>query len=89
MKPITFTRHAPIKIGQRNLRLQWIEQVVRSPEWTEPDADDPTVERRLGAIADFGNRVLRVVVRETPGQICVITVNFDRGARKRRARQHL
>lgn len=89
MKPITFKHHAPLQIEDRDLRSHWIEQVVRTPEWTEPDASDPTVERRLGPIAEFGDRVLRVVVRETADDICVITANFDRRARQRRARQKL
>ena len=89
MKPITFTRHAPVRIAERGLRLDWIERAARTPDWTEAEPADPTVERRFAVIAEMGGRILRVVLRETPVAICVISAHFDRGATRRHARQHL
>jgi hypothetical protein len=54
--------------------------------WTEPDPDDPSIERRFGIIVEFGARVLRVAVREGPTEIFVVSAFFDRGARKRMVR---
>jgi hypothetical protein len=65
MKPITFTRHAPVRIAERGLHPNWIERTVRTPDGTEAEPADPTVERRFSGIAEMEGRVIRVVVRET------------------------
>lgn len=58
---------------------------MRDPEWVEPDRGDPTVERRFRAIPEYGGRVLRVACVETETHIRVISVHFDRRARRRHA----
>lgn len=50
MKPITFTRHAPSRVAERHIRLDWVEKTVRDPAWTESEPEDATVERRFRAI---------------------------------------
>jgi hypothetical protein len=89
MKPIIFKHHALVKIAERELRLGWIERAARTPDWIEPEPHDSTVERRFARTPEFGGRVLRVAVRETIAEICVISVHFDRGARRRHARKHI
>jgi hypothetical protein len=39
-----------------------MERVVETPDCTEPDPVDPDLQHRLGRIADFVGRVLRVIV---------------------------
>ena len=34
---IVLTRHAEARIKERSLAVQWIERIVRDPEWVEPD----------------------------------------------------
>jgi Domain of unknown function (DUF4258) len=76
--------HARLRIEQRKLDLRWLEQVVRDPEWREPEPTDPALERRFGRIAEMGGRVLRVVILPiSPTKCRVVTVLFDRGARSR------
>ena len=83
MKPIRFTRHALDNIRDRKLDPAWVEATVRSPEWAAPNPDDPEVERRFRRIPEAEGRVLRVPVVETDDHIRVITVVFDRNARRR------
>lgn len=89
MKPIILSRHASLRIAERDLRLDWIERTARDPVRTECDPDDDTVERRFQTIPEAGGRLLRVAVRETKASIYVISVHFDRGATRRHARKHL
>lgn len=89
MKPLLFTFHAPVRIAQREIAAEWIERTVRDPTWVEPDPKDPQAQRRFRHIPEFGDRVLRVVVVETANAVRVITVIFDRGALRRRARHDL
>jgi hypothetical protein len=81
-KPILFTRHAEDVIVERELDRNWIERAVRNPEWSHRDPRRVDVERRFHTIPEFGNRVLRVACIETEQEIRVLTVFFDRDARK-------
>ena len=82
-KPLQFTKHAQDAIFERELDLSWIERTARNPEWTEPDPNRPGVERRFCIIPEFGSRILRVACLETDDEIRIVTVFFDRDARKR------
>lgn len=64
--------------------MEWVERTVREPEWTRPDPRRVGVERRFRSIPEFGNRVLRVVCYETALEIRILTVFFDRTARRQR-----
>lgn len=83
MKRLDFTRHARTKMEERAIDEAWVDRAARQSEWTEPEPNDPTAERRFAAIPEFGNRVLRVVCVETANTIRVITALFDRGARRK------
>jgi hypothetical protein len=80
---LRFTRHAEDVIVERELDHNWIERAVREPEWWYPDPQRPSVERRFRAIPEFGGRILRVACIETAEEIRILTVFFDRDARKR------
>jgi uncharacterized DUF497 family protein len=80
---IIFTVHARIKLSQRRISATWVEDTVRTPDWVEADRNDPTVERRFRAIPEFGNRILRVACVETETTIRVISLMFDRTARRK------
>jgi Domain of unknown function (DUF4258) len=82
---LELSAHAQLRIQQRKLDLRWVEQVVRHPEWSEPEPSDPALERRFGRIAEMGGRVLRVVILPiSPAKCRVVTLFFDRGARFRK-----
>jgi hypothetical protein len=77
------TTHATQRMHLRKVRMEWIEQTARNPEWTEPEPRYPEAERRFRGVQEFAGRVLRVVCVETETAIRVITVTFDRGAKRK------
>jgi len=70
------TKHAAAVIAVRNIKQVWIESVLTSPALVQPDADDAELEHRLAVIADYGNRVLRVVAKRNTLPVLVITAYF-------------
>jgi len=81
-KPLRFTRHASDAIAERKLHSDWIDMTARQPEWSHPDPHHNGVERRFRAIPEFGGRVLRIACIETAHEIRILTVFFDRDARR-------
>jgi len=81
-KPLSYSRHALDVIAERKLDLRWIERTVREPEWFAGDPRRPGVERRFRAVQEYGGRMLRVACYETETEIRIITVFFDRDARR-------
>ena len=76
------TKHAQEAIDKRRVELRWIEAAIAAPDRVEPDPRHPERTRSFKAITEFGGRVLRVVHRPAADDIVVITVHFDRGARR-------
>jgi hypothetical protein len=81
-KPLRFTRHAEDVIVERGLDRSWIERAVRKPEWSRPDPNRAGVELKFRTIPEFGGRTLRVACSENDEEIRVLTVFFDRNARR-------
>ncbi|MGC8917691.1 MAG: DUF4258 domain-containing protein [Thermoanaerobaculum sp.] len=79
---LRLTTHAQEVLEKRRIPLRWVEKVVSNPEWNEWDTVDPSLEHRLGTVPEFGNRILRVVVRDVGSTILVITAYFDPRRRK-------
>jgi uncharacterized DUF497 family protein len=82
VKPLKFTRHAATSAFEREVSIEWIEKAVFQPEWTMPDPADPDLERRYATVDDFGGRVLRVVCYENDQEVRIVTLFFDRNARR-------
>jgi len=82
-KSITLTAHARVRLQDRHIDLKWVEDTVSKPDWIERDPLDALVERRFRAIPQFGGRVLRVACVETNSGVRVISVMFDRNARRK------
>ena len=61
-KPILLSKHAQDMIDERKIPLDWIERVLANPVFEEPDADHLGATRAYAPIAEFGNRMLRVVL---------------------------
>jgi hypothetical protein len=81
-KPLRFTKHAEDVILERNLDRSWIERTARQPEWSYSDPERVRVQRRFRKIPEFGNRVLRIACVESDEEIRILTVFFDRNARR-------
>jgi hypothetical protein len=82
VKDVKLTRHAEVVAVQRRIDPTWIELAAREPHWVEPDQVIPGGERRYRAIDEFDGRYLRVVCVETDIDIRVVTVFFDRKAKR-------
>ncbi|MGH9593071.1 MAG: DUF4258 domain-containing protein [Bryobacteraceae bacterium] len=72
-----FTQHALKRMAKRQLRQEWIEQVITRPSRIEPDEKAPDLEHRLAAVPELANRVLRVIVSKAEPKR-VVTVHLDR-----------
>ncbi|WP_342453185.1 DUF4258 domain-containing protein [Jiella mangrovi] len=80
-KPLTFVQHAIDSIEERKLDPEWVIRTVEAPDWI---ADDPRPGRTryYKAIPEFGGRILRVVCFEDERERRIITIFFDRDARR-------
>ena len=79
---LIFTAHARLRMGVRAIDVTWIEDVIRQPARIMPDPNDPSLTRAWRRIPERGGRALRVVYRQAGGDIVVVSVVFDRGARR-------
>ena len=80
-KLLKFTPHALTALGERAIEQQWAEDAVFVPDWVEVDPS-PDRRRAFKAIPSAGNRILRVVYAESVAEIRIITVFFDRNAKR-------
>lgn len=68
-------------LNERNIRFEWIQQAIDSPDKTE-DHDDGT-RHYIKQIAEFDNRWLRVAINITAMPEKGVTAFFDRRLRRR------
>lgn len=74
----TLTSHAETVITERGIPIAWVGRVLQSPVRTEPDRDDPELRHALAGIAEYGDRILRVIYNDTVNPWRVVTAFFDR-----------
>ena len=72
------TQHARDALAKRQILEAWVDMAMQNPVWIEADDVDPLLEHRLAPIAEFGNRVLRVVVNPQTEPWRIVTAYFDR-----------
>jgi uncharacterized DUF497 family protein len=72
------TKHARDVLEEREIAVEWMEQVLTNPELVERSTTQPELENRFARIAEFGDRVLRVVVNTQVVPERVVSVYFDR-----------
>jgi len=78
---IKLTKHAKLKLDQRNISLEDVKAVVSGPELTEPDRFDDSLIHFIGRLND---RFLRVIgKREAEEEVLVISAFFDRRISRR------
>ena len=75
MKTIRFTDHAQERMQTRELTINKIESVVRTPHQIVPDEENLDRQIYQSKFTDLKGRqkLLRVVVEETSDEIVVIT----------------
>lgn len=72
------TKHARKALEERGIQIEWVEKTLFAPECVLPDPADPTVERYIRRIPEFGERVLRVAMNTAVEPNRVVSVFFDR-----------
>ena len=75
---LEFSEHAHFAASEREIPIEWVERVVKTPELCLQDPRDAEQHRFYGPIQEFGNRVLRVVVNTKAAPWRVVSVFFDR-----------
>ena len=78
---LEYTRHALHVMGERQIRVEWVESAVSEPALRTLDLNDPEVERFFRRIPEHGDRVLRVAVNTRVAPWRVVSVFFDRSMR--------
>ena len=78
-----FTTHAVTVMTERNIPVEWIEQVLKSPNQTEDDRHDGELKHFLRVIKENDNRILRVVTNDHSQPKRIVTLFFDRKQRKK------
>ena len=58
------TEHARIAMNKRQILIEWMERTLAEPEAVERDSMDFNLEHRLARISEFGNCVLRILIRK-------------------------
>jgi hypothetical protein len=81
---ILLSKHAAEQMQERRISVVWVEAAIAAPDWREADPNFPERTRSYRAEPEFGGRMLRVVHRPEGDDVMVITVHFDRTARRRR-----
>lgn len=81
MKRYRFTQHAQDRLEKRQVQIEWIERALSNPDVVEEDKSDPDLRHHLLVIAEYDNRVLRVIVNPTTIPAKVVTFYFDRSMR--------
>ena len=79
---IRLTKHARIKIAERDIPLDIIKSVILSPTWIESDRFDSSLTHFIGKV---GERFLRVIGRwEGENEFVVVSAFYDRRLKRRR-----
>jgi hypothetical protein len=78
---IKLTKHASIKIAQRNISCEDIKQVISKPELSESDKFDKFLMHYIGTIR---SKFLRVIGRWEDKEIfIVVSAFFDRRLKRK------
>ena len=75
---LEYTRHAVQVMEEREISVDWIEQVVADPALRIPDPNDPELERFFRRVREHDDRSLRVVVNTQAVPWRVVSAFFDR-----------
>lgn len=82
---VELTYHAIEQIEYREINYDWIRESLLNPIKIDDDPNDPLLKWAFGKIdcADGKMRVLKVVYNDSETPWKVITLHFDRGAKRK------
>ncbi len=83
-KPIQLTAHALDVLKERGILEKWVTEALLRPAKIKADSRRGEIRWAFVPIAEFGNRILRVVYFEDANGFRVITAFFDRKASRGR-----
>lgn len=81
MPDLELTSHCEDMLAERSIPAEWVWLTIRSPDRSVTGADGNV--HYIKAIAEYGNRFLRVVVNPHRQPSRVVTVFFDRRLRRK------
>ncbi len=82
MEGFILTIHTQDMLGERNISEEWVWRTISEHEWQSIGQDNNV--HYFKSIPEHGNRVLHVVVNPHVSPKKVVTVFFDRAARRRK-----
>lgn len=80
-RDLHFTDHAENTLRERGIQREWVAAALAEPDWTAPDPKADRT-RAFRAIPDAGGKILRVVYSKAGSEFWVVTVFFDRDAKR-------
>ena len=86
-RELHFTDHAENMLRERGIQREWALATLTEPDWTTPDIH-PDRTRAFRAIPNAGGKILRVVYSKADGKHRVVTVFFDRNAKRPEGMAH-
>jgi len=81
MKEIILSGHTKDMLKERNIPEDWVRRTINEHEWQNIGDDNNT--HYFKNIPEHGGRILHVVVNPNVSPKKVVTVFFDRGARRK------
>lgn len=79
-----FTEHAKLRMIERGIRVEWVEQTVDRPEFVRASVSRPARKSAFRRIEELGNRWLRVVFDAETDEIVVVSAYMDHKAERKR-----
>ena len=73
--------HAKNSIRDRNIAIEWIEKILKSPQKVKKHEYDSELKHYWGEIPELDNRVLHIVINNHKNPVRIVTVHLDRGMR--------
>ena len=77
---LELTSHAKDMMKERGIPIEWIERAIQAPDRENTGADG--LAHYFKVISEHGERILHVVVNPHASPRKVITIFFDRRARR-------
>lgn len=80
--PLILTNHARGRMMRDGITEAQVEAVVLEAEYSMPDPVDPKLTLAWRRVPELGGRAVRVVYYTAGADFVIVTVFFDRGARR-------
>jgi hypothetical protein len=77
-----FTKHSRYALNERQLLEEWVWQTLESPDWMEYGNDNNI--HYFKSIVEREGRILHVVVNQNVSPSKIVTIFFDRKARRKK-----